>query len=75
MFQMTETKLELSSDIDMYLFVDKRMGVTSYNAKRYSKVNNKYMKSYDDSKPSKYIIYLNEKKNVCIWIKKKLILM
>ena len=59
---MTETKLELSSDIDMYLFVDKRMGVTSYNAKRYSKVNNKYMKSYDDSKPSKYIIYLNEKK-------------
>ena len=62
MFQMTETKLELSSDIDMYLFVDKRMGVTSYNAKRYSKVNNKYMKSYDDSKPSKYIIYLNEKK-------------
>ena len=62
MFQMTETKLELSSDIDLYLFVDKRMGVTSYNAKRYSKVNNKYMKSYDDSKPSKYIIYLNEKK-------------
>ena len=62
MFQMTETKLELSSDIDMYLFVGKRMGVTSYNAKRYSKVNNKYMKSYDDSKPSKYIIYLNEKK-------------
>ena len=62
MFQMTETKLELSSDIDMYLFVDKRMGVTSYNAKRYSKVNNKYMKLYDDSKPSKYIIYLNEKK-------------
>ena len=62
MFQMTETKLELSSDIDMYLFVDKKMGVTFYNAKRYSKVNNKYMKSYDDSKPSKYIIYLNEKK-------------
>ena len=27
----------------------------SYIAKRHSKANNKYMKSYDDSKPNKYV--------------------
>ena len=31
----------------------------SYIAKRYSKANNKYMKSYDPNKPSKYITYLD----------------
>ena len=34
-------------------------GGISYIAKRYSKANNKYMKSYDNSKPSKYITYLD----------------
>ena len=57
---MTGVDLELISDIDMYLFIKKGMreGI-SYIAKRYSKVNNKYMKSYADSKPSKYITYLD----------------
>ena len=32
---------------------------TSYIAKRHSKVNNKYMKNYDLTKPSKYILYLD----------------
>ena len=35
-----------------------RRGI-SYIAKRYSKVDNKYMKFYDDRKPSKYILYLD----------------
>ena len=42
----------------MYLFVEKGMRRgTSYTAKRLSETNNKYMKYYDDKKPSKYIIF------------------
>ena len=60
MLRMTNVKLELFSDIDMYLFVEKGMrGGISYIGKRYREANNKYMKSYDDSKPSKYITYLD----------------
>ena len=42
MLKMTEIELELISDIDMYLFVEKgmRKGI-SYIAKSYSKANNK----------------------------------
>ena len=43
----------------MYLFVEKGWQDTSYIAKRFSKANNKYMKSYDNSKPSKHIMYLD----------------
>ena len=57
---MTGIELELISDIYMYLFVEKRMrGRISYITKRYSKANNKYMKSYDNKKPSKYITFLD----------------
>ena len=60
MLKMSETELELISDIDMYLFVEKVMrGGIYYIAKRYSKPNNKYMKCYDNSKPSKYNMYLD----------------
>ena len=34
-------------------------GGISYIAKRFSKASNKYIPSYDDNKPSKYIIYLD----------------
>ena len=58
--KMTWVKGELISGIDRYLFIEKSMiGDISYAAKRYSKDNNKYMKSYDDSKPSRYIKYLD----------------
>ena len=44
----------------MHLFIEKGMrGGTSYIAKRYSKANNKYMKSCDSNKESKYITYLD----------------
>ena len=40
----------------MYLFIEKGVrGGISYIPKRFSKANNKYMQSYDDKKPSKYI--------------------
>ena len=60
MLKMTEIELELISDIDVYLFVEEGMGGgISYIGKRFSKENNKYIKCYDDKKPSKYIMYLD----------------
>ena len=60
MLKMTGIELELISDVDMYLFVEKEMrGAISYIAKRNSNDNNNYMKLYNDSKSSKYIMYLD----------------
>ena len=60
MLKMTNVKLELMTDIDMFQFIEKGMhdGV-SYIANRYGKANNKYMKEYDEKVPSKYIMYLD----------------
>ena len=60
MLKMTGIKLEIISDLDMYCFIEKAMrGDISYIAKIFHKANNKYMKSCDNSKPSKYIMYLD----------------
>ena len=60
MLKMTETELELMSDVDMFQFIEKGMrGGISYIANRYGKANNKYMKEYDEKEPSKYIMYLD----------------
>ena len=60
MLKMTRIELDLISDIDMHLFIEKGMrGGISYIAKRHSKANNKYMECYDSSKESKYITYLD----------------
>ena len=53
MLNMIKVKLELISDPEK----DMRGGV-SYIFNRYSKVNNKYLKSYDPKQESKHIIYL-----------------
>ena len=60
MLKMTDMKLEKTSDIDKYLFIEKRLrGGNSYIAKRYSKVNNEYLNDYDSKKPSTFISYLD----------------
>ena len=60
MLKMTNIKLELMIDVDMYQFVEKGMkGGVSYIANRYGKANNKYMKEYNEKAPSKYIEYLD----------------
>ena len=60
MLKMTNIKLELLVDIDMFQFIEKGMcGGISYIANRYGKANNKYMKEYDEKVPSKYITYLD----------------
>ena len=57
---VTKVDLEVISDADIYLFLEKGMrdGV-SYNSKRYRQANNKYLKSYDPKQDSKHIIYLD----------------
>ena len=60
MLKMTNIKLELMTDLDMFQFIEKGMhGGVSYIANRYGKANNKYMKEYDEKAPSKYIMCLD----------------
>ena len=50
MLKMTGIKLDLISDIDMHLFIEKGMrGGISYISKRHSKANNNYMWNYDSN--------------------------
>ena len=59
--RMTDIKLELTTDIDMFQFIEKgTRGGISYIANRFEEANNKYMKEYNKEKPSKYIMYLDD---------------
>ncbi len=60
MLKHTETELDLISDPDMYLMIEKgiRGGVSSI-MKRYSKANHKYLDDYDPKIPSQHILYLD----------------
>ena len=59
--KVTEVKLELLSDMNMLLMVEKGIrGGVSMISNRYGKADNKYMgKSFKDIEPSKYITYLD----------------
>ena len=60
MLKIARIELELISDIDMHLFIEKGMrGGISYIAKRYSKANNKYIEDYDNSKETNFIMYFD----------------
>ena len=65
MLKIKKIKLELIPDPDMYIFFEKgtRGGISDI-CHRYSKSNNKYLKSYDPKQESKRIIYLDAH-NLC----------
>ena len=54
----TEVKLELLTDVDMLLMVEKRIrGGICHAIHRYSKANNKIMKNYDKNKEKNHHIF------------------
>ena len=56
-------KIKLITDPDMYIFFENgTRGGIFYISNRYSKVNNKYLKSVDPKQGSKHIIYLDANK-------------
>ena len=57
MLSMTKVRLELILDAEVYLSFEKgKQGGVSYISMRYSKANNKYLKSDDQNQESKRII-------------------
>ena len=77
-------KLELLTDYDMLLMIEKRIRGGICQAKHsYAKANNKYMKNYDKNNESSYIEYLDANNlygwamsqklpvNGCKWVKQK----
>ncbi|XP_035210409.1 uncharacterized protein LOC118184792 [Stegodyphus dumicola] len=60
MLKTTGKELELLTDYNMILMLEKgTRGGISQCCNRYGKANNKYMKDYDRSKESNYLIYLD----------------
>ena len=57
---MTRVTLELITDVDMHLMVERGIrGGIAMISNKYGKANNKHQDNYDSSKPSKYISYLD----------------
>ena len=55
----TEVKLELLTDVDMLLMVEKGIrGGICHTIYRYAKVSNKYMKNYNKDKEESFLQYL-----------------
>ena len=56
----TDVKLELLTDFDILLMVEKGIrGGICHAIHRYAKANNKYMKNYDEKEESSYMQYLD----------------
>ena len=57
-FKKTKAELDLLTDINMLLMVEKGIrGGICRSIYRYAKANNKYMKDYDKNKESSYLQY------------------
>ena len=57
-FKKTEVKLELLTNLDMLLVIEKGIrGGMCHGIHRYAKAKDKYMKDYDKNKESSYLLY------------------
>ena len=66
MLKMTKIELEPIPDPDIYIFFEKGTGGDiSCTTNRYSKANNKYLKSYDPKQESKHYVLRRES---LIWL-------
>ena len=69
----TGVELELLTDLEMHLFIERGMrGGISMASKRYSKANNPLVGGYDPSEPKRYITYLDAN-NLYGWAMSKLL--
>ena len=60
LLKKTGVELELFTDLEMYLFVERGMrGGISMVSKRYAKANNPYVPGYDPTKEKIYIMYFD----------------
>ncbi len=60
MLKMTDVKLELLTDMDMYNFFELGIrGGICQAVHRYAKANNKYLKNFDSKLPTSFITYLD----------------
>lgn len=60
MLKHTKVNIELLTDVDMLLFIERGVcGGISQCSKRYSKANNKYMNEFDPNNETKFIVYLD----------------
>lgn len=58
--KMTGVQLELLTDPDMHLFVEKGLrGGIAMISQRYANANNRYLSDYDPCQPSNYLMYLD----------------
>ena len=60
LLKSTEVSLELITDPDMYLFIEKGLrGGISMVSHRHARANNRYMQNYDPEQPTSFLQYLD----------------